>query len=208
MEDGGCALLQFAPGSLPLACLESPHNINREGMNVDTIRQYNQGGRLRRAAAGALLVLGSTFALADEPANFTGTWSVAWCDKTQPGKDCGGFTVHLLQQETWLCGTHSGATPNLTRVDEGDDPSILGTVMGDTAVLTIRSGRNDSIHLVTARRQAGSLDWQLTDTVRKGDTDTEVIALREKLVNSTGPTHAQGFTSMQKACLARRPTGR
>jgi len=164
--------------------------------------------RLRRAAAGALLMLGSAFTQAGEPAPFTGTWSVAWCDKARPSQACGGFTVHLLQQGSRLCGTHSGATPNLSRLDEGGDQSIVGTVLNDTAVLTIRSGRNDSIHLVTARRQGGALDWQLTDTVLKSDTDTEVIPTREKLSKAAAAAHVQGFSSMENACQTREPTGR
>ena len=172
------------------------------------IRQHTQGMRLRRAVAGALLILGSPLTLAGEPASFTGTWSVAWCDMARPDQACGGFTVHLLQQGSRLCGAHSGATPNLSRLDEGGDQSIVGTVVADTAVLTIRSGRNDSIHLVTARLQGLALQWQLTDTVLKSDTDTEVIPTSAKLSKAAASTHLQGFTSMKKACVAREQTGR
>jgi hypothetical protein len=178
----------------------------RDGMSM--IRQDIQGMRLRHAAAGALLMLGSAFTQAGEPAHFTGTWSVAWCDKARPAQECGGFTVHLLQQGSKLCGAHSGATPNLSRLDEGGNQSIVGTVVNDTAVLTIRSGRNASIHLITARQQGGALDWQLTDTVLKSDTDTEVIPSRETLTKAATSASAQGFDDMQQACLARWQTGR
>ena len=164
--------------------------------------------RLRRAAAGALLILVSAFTQAGEPAPFTGTWSVSWCNKARPDQACGGFTVHLLQQGSRLCGAHSGATPNLSRLDEGGDQSIVGTVVADTAVLTIRSGRNNSVHLVTAHLQGGALDWQLTDTVLKSDTDTEVIPTREELTKAATAAPAQGFDDMQKACRAHWQTGR
>lgn len=150
-------------------------------------------------------MLGSAFTQAGEPAPFTGTWSVSWCNKARPDQACGGFTVHLLQQGSRLCGAHSSATPNLSRLDEGGEHSIVGTVLNDTAVLAIRSGRNDSIHLVTARQQGGALVWQLTDTVLKSDTDTEVIPIREKLSKASTAAPAHGFDDMQKACLARPP---
>lgn len=153
-------------------------------------------------------MLGSAFTQAGEPAHFTGTWSVAWCDKARPDQACGGFTAHLLQQGSRLCGAHSGATPNLSRLDEGGDLSIVGAVVADTAVLTIRSGRNNSVHLVTARQHGGTLDWQLIDTVLRSDTDTEVIPTREKLTKAATATPAQGFDGMQKACLAHWQTGR
>ncbi|HEX5737556.1 MAG TPA: hypothetical protein VFY22_03535 [Hydrogenophaga sp.] len=177
-------------------------------VNKKTRHHNYNGARLRRSVAGLLVMLGSAFAHGGPTADFTGTWSVAWCDKARPGNDCGGFMVHLLQQGSKLCGTHSGATPNLSRLDEGGDQSIVGTVMEDTAVLTIRSGRNDSIHLVTARRQSGALDWELSDTVLKSDSDTEIIPTKERLSKATAATHAQGFGGMQQACLARWQTAR
>lgn len=175
---------------------------------MEQIRHNIQGMRLRHAAAGTLLMLCSAFTQAGEPAMFTGTWSVTWCDKARPDHACGGFTVHLLQQHSRLCGSHSGATPNLSRLDEGGDQSIVGTVIGDTAVLAIRSGRNDSIHLVTARRHSGAVDWQLTDTVLKSDADSEVIPTMEKLNKATEAFHAQGFDAAQQACLKRWHTAR
>lgn len=177
-------------------------------MGVEQIRHHNRGMRFRLAAAGTLLMLGSAFTQAGEPAIFTGTWSATWCDKVRPDQACGGFTVHLLQQNSRLCGAHSGATPNLSRLDDGGDQSIVGTVIGDTAVLAIRSGRNDSIHLVTARRHSGALDWQLTDTVLKSDVDTEVIPITEKLSKATAALHAKGFDATQQACLKRWHTAR
>jgi hypothetical protein len=177
-------------------------------VRVRVIVHKKQGMCLRRVTAGVVLMLGSAFTLAGEADIFTGTWSVAWCDKARPDQACGGFTVHLMQQGSRLCGAHSGATPNLTRLDEGGDQSIVGTVVADTAVLTIRSGRNDSISLVTARRQGEALDWQLTDTVLKSDTDTEVIPTREKLSKTAMAASAQGFDAMHKACLAHWQPGR
>jgi hypothetical protein len=163
---------------------------------------------VRRVTAGALLMLGCAFTQAGEAEIFTGTWSVAWCDKARSNLDCGGFTVHLLQQGSRLCGAHSGATPNLSRLDEGGDQSIVGSVVADTAVLTIRSGRNDSIHLINARRQGDTLDWQLTDTVISATVDTEVIPARELLSKSTAAFHTKGFDATQQACLKQWQTAR
>ena len=62
--------------------------------------------------------------------------------------------------------------------------------------------------LVTAHLQGGALDWQLTDTVLKSDTDTEVIPTREALTRAATAAPAQGFDDMQKACRAHWQTGR
>jgi len=48
--------------------------------------------------------------------------------------------------------------------------------MGSSAVLTIQSGRSEGISLVTVKRQRNALDWTRTETVTKGNGDTDVIA--------------------------------
>jgi hypothetical protein len=29
--------------------------------------------------------------------DFNGAWSVTWCDKAEPDRDCGGFSLYLVQ---------------------------------------------------------------------------------------------------------------
>lgn len=107
---------------------------------------------------------------------FTGAWSVQWCDKSQPAADCGGFTVYLVEQGGRICGAHDGASPGLSRLDEGGDRSVLGMAVGSTAVLTVQSGRSGGVSLVTVKRQRDALNWLRTETVTQGNGDTDVIA--------------------------------
>ena len=82
--------------------------------------------------------------------DFSGEWGVEWCDKADPKADCGGFSVSLAQEGDRLCGSYSGARVRLTQIDEGGSRAIHGVVVGDTAVLTIESGRSGAIYLVSA----------------------------------------------------------
>lgn len=152
------------------------------------MRKYSiQPGQGLGASVRLALVLGAVAltqaAGAAQPASaapakgaFTGAWSVQWCDKSRPAADCGGFTVYLLEQGGRICGAHDGATPGLTRLDEGKDNSVVGTAVGSAAVLTIQSGRSESVSLATVKRQRDALDWVRTETITKGNGDTDVIA--------------------------------
>jgi hypothetical protein len=132
-----------------------------------------------------VLAIGSLPACASAPAspppsNFSGGWSVKWCDRSNPKLDCGGFNISLVQEGNRLCGDFGGALVNLRQIDDGQ---IVGVVVGDTAILTIQSNRNNSINLVRAELQASRLKWRVVDQVRQGDSgDTDVIATNDELV--------------------------
>ena len=122
---------------------------------------------------------------AEPPADISGTWSVEWCDRTNPKLDCGGFNVTLVQDGARLCGDFGGALVNLRQIDDGQ---VVGTVVGNTAVLAVESGRNGSISLVRAERHGDTLKWRVVDNIRKGDNgDTDVIALNDVLKRKSGP---------------------
>lgn len=136
-------------------------------------------------AACLVLAIGSLPACASTPASappsdFSGGWSVKWCDRSNPKLDCGGFNISLVQEGNRLCGDFGGALVNLRQIDDGQ---IVGVVVGDTAILTIQSSRNNSINLVRAELQASRLKWRVVDQVRQGDSgDTDVIATNDELV--------------------------
>ena len=113
--------------------------------------------------------------------NFTGRWSVKWCDRTNPTLDCGGFDVSLVQDGDRICGDFGGALVNLRQVDDG---SIVGTAVGETAVLAVESYRNGSIALVRATLQGSDLHWKQVDEVRRGGADIAIIAADEVLARS------------------------
>ena len=88
-----------------------------------------------------------------------------WCDKTNPALDCGGFNVTLVQDGDRICGDFGGALVNLRQVDEG---SVVGTAIGETAVLAVESYRNGSITLVRVTLQGSDLHWEQVDSILSG----------------------------------------
>lgn len=113
--------------------------------------------------------------------DFNGAWSVQWCDKANPGRDCGGFYVPLLQEGDRLCGSYSGVRVRLSQIDEGGSRAIRGVVVGDTAVLTIESGRSGAIYLVSADVHGDRMRWKQRETVRESDQDIDIIANDDEL---------------------------
>ena len=128
-----------------------------------------------------------------EPADFSGTWSTRWCDRTRPDLDCGGFRVTLVQTGDMLCGDFTGALVNLRQVDEGD---LTGRVEDGGALLDVRSDRNDSVVRVRVTRVGANLHWKDEGTVREGGSDISVIALDDVL--EPDPDGRQGTP---KACM-------
>jgi hypothetical protein len=132
-------------------------------------------------------------ATTDDLADFNGTWSTQWCDRTRPDLDCGGFRVTLVQKGDTLCGDFTGALVNLRQVDEGD---LTGRIEDGGALLDVRSGRNDSIVRVRVTRVGANLHWKDEGTVREGGSDISVIALDDVL--EPDPGSRQGTP---KACM-------
>ncbi|WP_313343637.1 hypothetical protein [Stenotrophomonas sp.] len=132
------------------------------------------------------------------PADFSGGWSVKWCDRSNPTLDCGGFNISLVQEGNRLCGDFGGALVNLRQIDDGQ---IVGTVVGDTAVLTVQSNRNNSITLVRAELQSTTLKWRAVDQVRPGDNgDTDVIATNDVLVRDEHQAKAGAPSDQTPTC--------
>jgi hypothetical protein len=119
-------------------------------------------------------------------ANFNGGWSIKWCDKKNPKLDCGGFNITLIQEGDRICGDFGGALVNLRQIDEG---TIVGTAVGNTAVLAVESNRNGSISLVRAKVNGNSLQWNVVDQVRRGDNnDIDIIATDDILTKDHPPS--------------------
>jgi hypothetical protein len=112
-------------------------------------------------------------------ADFSGTWSVQWCSKTEPSLDCGGFNVSLVQRDESICGDFGGALVGLRQVDEG---TVVGSAVGYAAILVVESQRNQAIALVRAERSGDTMRWKVVDDVKRGNSDIDVIALDDTLI--------------------------
>ena len=112
-------------------------------------------------------------------ADFSGNWHVKWCDRTNPKLDCGGFDISVVQEGNRLCGDFGGALVNLRQIDDG---TLIGTAVGNTAVLAVQSRRNGVIVLVRAELLGDRLKWKVVDDIRRAENnDIEVIALDDVL---------------------------
>lgn len=140
---------------------------------------------------------------------FSGEWGVEWCDKADPKADCGGFSVSLAQDGDRLCGSYSGARVRLTQIDEGGSRAIRGVVVGDTAVLTIESGRSGAIYLISAGVRGDRMRWTMRETVREADQDIGIIAtddelVRRPLVVELSKRHADTIAACRAVNMAAR----
>ncbi len=136
-----------------------------------------------------------------EPKSFEGVWTVQQCAADAPTRPCGGFTLILVQRGDRLCGSHFAATPNLSRVDEGEPTSVMGTVLGNNAVLFIASGRDPTHYLAKATLLRGGLAWRLIEKLSDGEiVGAPVIALDETLQRTDS---AKKQAQVNRACESR-----
>lgn len=111
--------------------------------------------------------------------NFDGDWSVEWCDQNHPEWDCGGFDISLVQEGERLCGDFGGQRINLTQIDEGN---IVGTVVGNTVILAVKSLRSGRIALVRADLDGHQLRWKDVVTIQRSENDIDLIATQTTLL--------------------------
>jgi hypothetical protein len=149
--------------------------------------------------AGALVGAGQAVA-APAIADVSGSWSVTWCDRQYPEKACGGFTAHLVQKGDRVCGTHNAASPGLSMLDDGADRSLVGRVVGQTAIVALRSGRNEAVHLVSLRKRQGALHWQRREVLQPAAGDADVLADRAVLARLKTAPGDERRQAMQAAC--------
>jgi hypothetical protein len=123
-------------------------------------------------------------------ADFRGSWSVQWCDKTAPEAECGRFDVELSQQGDALAGASFGARPRLSQIDEGG--VIRGVAVGDSAILAIESLRSGGIYLVKVTVEGDCMRWKLRDTLRAPERDIDIIALDDVLTRKRKPSTESG----------------
>lgn len=112
-------------------------------------------------------------------ADFSGSWSVQWCDKTDLEADCGGFDIDLTQAGDKISGDAFGARVRLAQIDEGG--IIHGIAVGNTAILTIESLRSGGIYLIEAAVDGNCMRWEMRDTIRRAERDIDIIALDDVL---------------------------
>jgi len=101
--------------------------------------------------------------------DFNGTWSAKWCDPGYPEAQCGNFVLHLVQKGERVCGQHVAATPRLSKLEEGEPGSVLGTSVGDAAVLLVDNARSGERNLVVVTFTPAGLHWHVVGVAVPGE---------------------------------------
>lgn len=140
-------------------------------------------------ACSALLLAAPMQGIHAAKPGFSGPWSVEWCDKTQPDRECGGFSLYLVQDGDRICGEHQMATVGLARLDEGQPGSVLGTVSGNRATVVIDATRSGAKYLATAERSGSRLKWRIVGMVVAGQHDEPTIIPQSATLTRDVQTH-------------------
>lgn len=156
---------------------------------------------LARASAVGLLILSSSAWAGPRPADLSGVWGSDRCGESDQEASCGTFVLYLVQNKDRICGSYFGGRAHLSQVDEGEPRSVLGVVVGNTAVVSIESGRNGAIYLGSARKSGGTLHWQTAETIKKPSSDdVDLIASSQSMKRKTGNTTAEDIARVRQEC--------
>jgi hypothetical protein len=104
---------------------------------------------------------------------FTGEWNI---DLRTPSEikqkaECGMATFTLKQTGKAIGGSHSFATVNCGRVNEGVEGTVKGTIVGPgEAILVVTSGRNGGVVFGKATLlKHNRLLWETIEDVKEGE---------------------------------------
>ena len=154
---------------------------------------------LAYALSGLLVSMPMQSVSAAKP-DFSGVWSVKWCDKAKPDRDCGGFSLYLVQDGDRICGEHQVATVGLGRLDEGDPGTVLGNVDGNMATVVIDATRTGAKYLATAQRSGNRIQWRLVGMVEAGEfSEPTIIPQSETLARSIGANQIDHVKAVKDA---------
>lgn len=119
-------------------------------------------------------------------ANFNGTWSIDLRSELEQKNnvDCGFATFTMVQTGDKISGDHTFFTPGCGRINEGGDGTVKGLIIGNTAVLTVTSGRNGAIVMGKATINGAVLVWQTLEEIKQGvpEGDSPLILGKGRLV--------------------------
>jgi hypothetical protein len=120
---------------------------------------------------------------------FSGTWSARICDE-KSSRECGIYSLQLIERNGRICGRHYAATVGLGRLEEGLDEegaTIVGIVVEGDAVVVIRSVRNEAHYMAKMTRSGNALLWERVGQVDAGSMEeSPVIPLKQTLMPDTG----------------------
>ncbi len=168
-------------------------------MDKDSVVPSLRSAFIASLLSGLIACAASLSAHAGKP-DFNGAWSVEWCDKENPQRECGAFNLYLVQDGDRLCGEHQMATVGLGRLDEGQPGTVLGSVSGNRATVVIDATRSGAKYMATAERTSNRLQWRIVGMVLAGEWDEPTILPRkDTLTRDLRPNHVEHAKAVKDA---------
>ena len=139
---------------------------------------------------------------------FVGAWTAWMCPAgvAHDPEKCGNFGIFLYQKEGRLCGAHTFATANASRLDEGGAPSIIGKLNGLEADATVQSGRSDPPVRMRVRMSLAknTLHWKIVGMEPShGGTGEYLIPEDVWLTSTFEPVFSEDFAAELKTACER-----
>lgn len=122
-------------------------------------------------------------------ADFSGYWTIDLRNAEQKSRnaECGNAAFELKQDGDKLSGSHTMATVDCGRLNEGGEGTVKGSVTGNRAILFVTSGRTGTVVKGIATLKGDSLNWETKEEVTGGDTgDSPLILGAGKLMLQLG----------------------
>jgi hypothetical protein len=102
-----------------------------------------------------------------QPVSFEGSWIQRTCARA--AESCGYFSLTLIQREKVLCGSHQIASDNQAMIDgESSTMSIVGSIVGNSAFLALKSDRDGTAFLARLTPSADRVAWRIVGMVGGG----------------------------------------
>ena len=168
-------------------------------MDKDCVVPSLRSAAIASLLSGLIACVASLSVHAGKP-DFNGAWSVQWCDKENPERDCGAFNLYLVQYGDRLCGEHQMATVGLGRLDEGQPGSVLGTVSGNRAMVVIDATRSGAKYMATAERTGNRLQWSIVGMVLAGESaEPTIIPQKDTLTRDLRASQVEHVEAVKDA---------
>ncbi|PPJ43128.1 MULTISPECIES: hypothetical protein [unclassified Pseudoxanthomonas] len=115
------------------------------------------------------------------------------------------FDLYLIQRGERICGQHFAATPRLSKLEEGEPGSVLGTVVGNAAVLVIDNARTGEKNVAVVTLAPKGLQWRVIGTAVRGEWPGDSIIGGTWVLSDDRSEHALSALHDLKALPCRWP---
>jgi len=137
-----------------------------------------------RLLSRIVLPMLAVFSVQALAADFSGYWKIDLRNAEQKARnaECGSAVFELRQDGNKITGSHSMATVDCGRVNEGGEGTVKGSATGTRATLFVTSGRTGEVVRGIATLKGESLYWETKEAVTDGETGDSLVLGKGMLV--------------------------